>query len=82
VLAVAHSQQRVLITNDTDFGELVIGLGMEHSGVILLRLDPLPVREKGEHLARVLDEFADQTNGFIVVSASGVRVRRRRRGTS
>jgi hypothetical protein len=55
---------------------------MGHSGVILLRLDPLPVREKGEHLARVLDEFADQTNGFIVVSASGVRVRRRRRGTS
>lgn len=78
VLTIAHGAQRILFTNDTDFGELVVSLGMEHSGVILMRLDPMTVRDKSEHLARVLAEFADQLDGFIVVSAAGVRVRRPR----
>jgi predicted nuclease of predicted toxin-antitoxin system len=76
VLKIALNTQRILITNDTDFGELVISRGLEHSGVILLRLDPMTAREKSEHLVRLLAGFADQMDAFIVVSASGVRVRR------
>src|SRR2546423_1625438 len=38
VLALAHSEQRILITNDRDFGELVFRHHQPHSGVIYFRL--------------------------------------------
>ena len=38
VLKIAWSEQRILITNDKDFGELVFLYHHPHTGVILLRL--------------------------------------------
>ena len=35
VLSIAHSEQRIVITNDSDFGELVFRDQQPHSGVIL-----------------------------------------------
>ncbi len=39
ILAVAYSQDRILLTEDKDFGELVYRLGRPARGVILLRFD-------------------------------------------
>lgn len=36
ILAAAHSQQRILVTLDKDFGELAILKGLPHSGIIRL----------------------------------------------
>jgi predicted nuclease of predicted toxin-antitoxin system len=38
VLAIASDEGRILITDDRDFGELVIRSGLPHAGVIYLRL--------------------------------------------
>ena len=38
VLAIAKNEQRILITNDRDFGELIFRQRMPHAGVILFRL--------------------------------------------
>lgn len=38
VLAIAKREQRILITNDADFGELVFRHKQRHSGVILFRM--------------------------------------------
>jgi len=38
VLKFAEKEQRIIISNDKDFGELIFRLGMPSSGVILLRL--------------------------------------------
>jgi len=38
VLAIAHREGRILITDDRDFGELVMRSQQPHAGVIYLRL--------------------------------------------
>lgn len=38
VLAIARHEQRILITNDRDFGELIFRQILPHSGVIYFRL--------------------------------------------
>src|SRR5690242_15775539 len=38
VLALAHAEQRILITNDRDFGELIFHQHLPHNGVIYFRL--------------------------------------------
>jgi predicted nuclease of predicted toxin-antitoxin system len=38
VLAIATAEQRVLLTNDKDFGELIFRRRLPHAGVILFRL--------------------------------------------
>ncbi len=43
VLAVARDERRVLVTYDLDFGEIVYRRGLNHAGIVLLRLsDPTP----------------------------------------
>ena len=38
VLALAHAERRIVITDDRDFGELIFRRGQPHAGVIYLRL--------------------------------------------
>lgn len=38
VLALARREDRILITNDRDFGELIIRQRLAHAGVIFFRL--------------------------------------------
>jgi predicted nuclease of predicted toxin-antitoxin system len=39
ILMLAASEDRMIITMDKDFGELVYNSGMSHSGVLILRLE-------------------------------------------
>ncbi|MGI8826567.1 MAG: DUF5615 family PIN-like protein [Chloroflexota bacterium] len=76
VLAVAHEEYRILITNDTDFGELVFHHRQPHSGVILFRLGsyvPLPIRIA--RLDDVLHRYSDHLEEFLVVTLQRIRVR-------
>jgi predicted nuclease of predicted toxin-antitoxin system len=40
VLALAHQEHRILLTNDRDFGELIIRHQLPHAGIVLFRLAP------------------------------------------
>jgi predicted nuclease of predicted toxin-antitoxin system len=76
VLAIAYIEQRILITNDRDFGELVFLHHHPHAGVIYLRL-PLD-STAGEKLAavqRLLLSHRDRHDQELVVSPRGVRIR-------
>ena len=77
VLDIARAEQRVLITNDKDFGDLVFGRSLPHAGIILLRF-PLesPVQQKIDALSKLLVTHLDQVGRrrFLVVSPAGVRV--------
>lgn len=76
VLAIARRERRVLITNDKDFGELVFRRRLMHSGVILFRLEEEPLAVKQYWLRRVLEDVAEPIGEFIVITESGIRVRR------
>lgn len=76
VLAGACSEERIVLTNYLDFGDLVVRRGAAAAGVVLLRInDERPVA-KIERLLAVLDEIERRMPGmFVVVSDTGVRWR-------
>ena len=76
VLAIAHRDGRIVITNDRDFGELVFREGVPHAGVIYLRLYTPNFESKRDRLAAVLADQAHELDQFIVVTERSVRVRR------
>ena len=52
VLAQAHGDQRVLVTADKDFGELVVRLGRPSHGVVNIALGDLPSGNTSDHCCR------------------------------
>ena len=77
VLAIASAEGRVLITDDRDFGELVIRSGLPHAGVIYLRLgNDAGLAAKQARLRYVLRHYADRLDQFLVVTPRRVRMHR------
>jgi predicted nuclease of predicted toxin-antitoxin system len=76
VLALAVQANRILITDDRDFGELVFRQLKPHTGVIYLRLGPdADLQLLRERLGYVLDHYSDQLDQFLVVTRRHVRIR-------
>lgn len=78
VLRIAQEEQRTLITNDRDFGELAFHRGMSHCGIVLFRLPPGHTDRKIAALRDLLTSHANRLDQFIVVGQSGIRARRTR----
>ncbi|MDO8691345.1 MAG: DUF5615 family PIN-like protein [Dehalococcoidia bacterium] len=72
---MAEREQRFLITEDRDLGEIVFRRRLPHAGVLYLRLPPLELEAKIFRLQALLDRYDDRLNQFIVVTESAVRVR-------
>jgi predicted nuclease of predicted toxin-antitoxin system len=76
VLALAQSLGAIVLTEDTDFGELVMHQRLPSAGVILLRLSGIVRAAQPEHVALALAAHAASIPGsFTVIVPSGVRVR-------
>jgi predicted nuclease of predicted toxin-antitoxin system len=75
VLHKAFDEDRILITNDKDFGEKVFREQRQHNGIILLRLDDERSNNKIEMIRKLLEMYSSQlANQFVVVSESQVRL--------
>lgn len=74
VLALAREQQRILVTFDADFGDLVFQQGAEPpSCIVYLRLHPIVSQDV---LALTLQALDGPLSGlFIVATARGLRRR-------
>lgn len=76
MLAFAHAEKRILLTNDKDFGELAFLQGRASVGLMLLRLPGLTSSAKADRTVAVLDLLADRLYGaFVVVTESKIRRR-------
>lgn len=76
VLAIAVAEQRILVTDDRDLGELVFRHRYPHRGVIYLRLgESAELSLKRARLAHVLSNYSDKLDRFLVVGRTTVRVR-------
>ena len=77
ILARAVREQRLVITMDKDFGELVYRSGQPHSGVLLLRLGEARSRKKVSVVRKILTQHAKQLTGcFAVYQGGRLRIRR------
>ena len=76
VLAIATQEERIVVAEDPDFGELVFRRQRPHRGVLFLRLPPMELASKIELLKQALIDHADRLDQFVVVTPRGARVRR------
>lgn len=77
VLARAKNEDRVLLTFDKDFGELVFRAGKSaSSGLILFRISAKSPDYVAETAARVLEHRDDWLGHFAVVEDNRVRLKR------
>lgn len=76
VLSLAQKEQRILITNDRDFGELIFRYHLPHTGVILLRLGNESLDTKKSLLEKVLIDYKEYLSEFIVVTEHTIRIRK------
>jgi predicted nuclease of predicted toxin-antitoxin system len=76
VLELANFDERILVTADKDFGDLVFRLRRVAFGILLVRLPGLPSARKADSVAQVIGEHGEEMPGaFTVLSAGLVRIR-------
>ena len=73
ILARAHSEERILVTLDKDFGELAIVHRMPHSGI--LRLVNLAARQQATVCLRALALYGEELQSGAIVTAESGRLR-------
>lgn len=77
VIERAFLENRILITNDKDFGEKVYRQQKPHKGVVLLRLEDERAANKINTIRRLLDSYFFQLpDNFVVVTETQVRFAR------
>ena len=77
VLSMAFKEKAILLTMDTDFGELVYRLKESSFGVLLLRLSGLSVKQKQSITASAIKTHKNEIKeSFSVVTKDAIRIRR------
>jgi predicted nuclease of predicted toxin-antitoxin system len=80
IIRIAASEDRMVITMDKDFGELVYHSLLQHSGVLLLRLENATALEKLQVVRNILLTYSDQIkNCFCVFQSNKFRIRKIKR---
>lgn len=75
VLARAHAERRILITEDRDFGELIYAKGNPSPGVILIRFQGPTTSAKTAALVETVAILGTRLLGaFVVVEPGRIRI--------
>ena len=76
ILERARTENRILITRDKDFGELVYRLHKAHTGVILLRLEGYDTNERAVLVCTLIEKHNKRLqNSFSVIQRGIIRIR-------
>jgi predicted nuclease of predicted toxin-antitoxin system len=66
-----------VLTDDKDFGELVVRQGLPVQGVILVRLEGVDPARRAEIVSNAIRAHESElVGGFMVVTSSRIRIRR------
>jgi predicted nuclease of predicted toxin-antitoxin system len=76
VLSLAFEEQRIILTEDKDFGELVYRLKKPAHGIILIRIAVKNRSLKWPRIKKLLDAYSDRCSGrFVVIDENKFRFR-------
>jgi predicted nuclease of predicted toxin-antitoxin system len=76
ILHHAVLEDRIVVTNDKDFGALEYHSGWEHRGIVLLRLRDERAENKVRMIKVVLAQIGEKLqNRYVVATETGIRVR-------
>jgi predicted nuclease of predicted toxin-antitoxin system len=74
LIELMNSEDRILITNDKDFGELTFLQKTASRGIILIRVPGQNVAEKVQLISKLITEHGDRVpNHFVVVTKAKMR---------
>ncbi len=77
ILRLAVLENRMVVTMDKDFGELVYNSGRTHAGVLLLRLDEATGVEKVAVVSKIINKYSAKLAGcFCTYQNRKLRIRR------
>ncbi len=76
VLAQSVAEERILLTEDRDFGELVFKRQATAHGIVLLRILPEDRQQKPARITSLVQDYQDELEGSIViVTLNTIRIR-------
>ena len=76
VLRIAFEQKALLLTEDKDFGELVVRLRLPHHGILLIRLGGFEPAFKIPLVLNALQKhFSEISSNFAVLNERRLRIR-------
>ena len=76
ILQIAARENRIVVTMDKDFGDMVYRDSHIHAGVLLLRLEAAASHEKVRIVAGIVSQHANKLEGKFSVYKSGrLRIR-------
>ena len=73
ILAQAHAEDRIIVTLDKDFGELVIVRGKPHHGIV--RLVGIPARQQAKYCLFVFKHYSKELKQGAILTVQRERVR-------
>ena len=73
LLELAEAESRILVTIDTDFGELIYLERVPHAG--LIRLPDVPAEQRIALLGEVIERYQQALESQAVVTVRGDRIR-------
>lgn len=77
VLTLANKHSALLITEDKDFGELVVRLRKKHQGILLIRLSGLTSEEKAGIVVKAIKNHFDEMRfAFSVIDFTKLRIKK------
>ncbi len=75
ILEKAFSEERIVVTLDKDFGDMVFRMKLSHCGIILLRCGYCSPAKKISMMKKILSHPELELHGnFIVVTETGIRI--------
>jgi predicted nuclease of predicted toxin-antitoxin system len=76
ILRYAYAENRLVITNDKDFGDLIFRSQEPHQGIVLLRLQDESGINRVSVISRVIAQYAEHLPGrFTVATEKNIRFR-------
>lgn len=76
ILQRAFAEERIVVTNDKDFGELIFRRREPHHGVILFRLQDESGESRLHVIKALMEQYSEQLpERFAVVTEKNVRFR-------
>lgn len=76
VAALAAAGNRLLLTEDKDFGELIFRFGHPVPGLVLLRIDPSKPSLKAARLSEAIRRYGESLFGrYVVIEEARLRSR-------
>ena len=69
----AATESRILVTIDTDFGELIFVQNQRHAG--LVRLPDVPATQRIDLMAQVLTRYPKELESGAIITVRGGRIR-------